>query len=251
MFMPDAKCVRKKPTSIDIRLSTAASISSRSPFVTPHGTVRDRRAELLDSIVDGGYFDNSGIVTALDIADGVKALDKRLLPFILQVSNEPAWFEPSKNCEAEARYPATPQIPDETSSPPLSSLTDLFTVNSTRISRGYQTILELPERASHINGGILSAAQIHVCPQPQGSFWSLLMNYMGEKANFKAMQENTAEHKEYKSVSLSWWLSPPLQAFLDQQIYDEHNLAERNCVISLLKDDPAGGETVCKIAAGS
>lgn len=250
MFMPEANCVRKKPTSIDIRLSTAASVSSRSPFVTPHATVRDRRAEILDSAVDGSYFDNSGIVTALDIADGVKALDKRLLPFILQVSNEPAWFEPSKNCLAEARYPATPQIPGEASTPPLSSLTDLLTVNSTRISRGYQTILELPQRASHINGGIPSAAQIHVCPQPQGSFWSLLMNYMGEEANAEAMQENTPQHGGYKAVSLSWWLSPPLQAFLDQQIYDPHNLAERNCIISLLKDDPAGGE-VCKIAAGT
>jgi hypothetical protein len=49
----------------------------------------------------------------------------------------------------------------------------------------------------------------------------------------------------YKSVALSWWLSPPLQAYLDGQLYSENNLAERNCVISLLKDDQSG-KTPCR-----
>jgi hypothetical protein len=46
--------------------------------------VRDRRSQLTDSVVDGGYFDNSGIVTALDIARGIKALDGGLLPLAPQ-----------------------------------------------------------------------------------------------------------------------------------------------------------------------
>jgi hypothetical protein len=170
----------------------------------------------------------------------VKVLDARLLPFILQVSSEPAWFEPSKNCAVEATYPARPKIPDETGSPPLSALSDLLTVMSTRVTRGYETILGLPQRASQPNGGIRSAAQIHVCPQPQESFWNILMTYMNaaDKTEAETLQslKKAQEPGLYKSVSLSWWLSPPLQAYLDAQIYNEHNLNERNCVISLLKD---------------
>jgi hypothetical protein len=236
-----AKCVDKKPVSIDIRLSTAASVSSRSPFVTPHAHIRDRRGQIADSVVDGGFFDNSGIVTALEVAQGVKALDGRLLPFILQVSSEPSWFETSKNCSAGGTYSARPQIPDQADFRPLGALTDLLTVNSTRISRGYETILELPRRAKELNGGIPSAAQIHVCPQPEESFfWNLLLKYTSstEKNEEKAMRilQKAQRQAQYKSISLSWWLSPPLQAYLDGQLYTKHNMDERNCVVSLLKD---------------
>ena len=78
LFSPVTTCADRKPVSIDVRLSTAAGVSARSPFVSPHANVRDRRSQLTDSVVDGGYFDNSGIVTALDIAHGIKALDARL-----------------------------------------------------------------------------------------------------------------------------------------------------------------------------
>ncbi len=250
LFNPVIECEGRKPISVDIRLSTAASASSRSPFVTPHANIRDRRAQITDSIVDGGYFDNSGIVTALEIARGVKGLDARLLPFILQVSSEPAWFEASKNCLADSTYPARPQIPDEADFRPLGTLLDLLTVNSTRISRGYETILELPQRASQLNAGIPSAAQIHVCPQPEHSFFGdLLLKYTNtpEKAEEKARRilKKAQQHAQYKNVSLSWWLSPPLQAYLDGQIYTKHNMDERNCVISLLKDSQPGEAPAC------
>ncbi len=233
LFRSEVKCEGEKPISVDIRLSTAASISSRSPFITPHADIRDRRSQLTDSVVDGGFFDNSGIITALDVARGVKAIDARIMPFILQISNEPAWFEASKNCAAEGAFPARPQIPDEAIFRPLSALTDLLTVNSTRISRGYETILELPQRVSQLNGGIPSAAQIHVCPQPEDDFFG---DMLFRDAKDKSMQMmNKAQKAQYKSVSLSWWLSPPLQASLDGQLYNKHNMEERNCVISLLQ----------------
>jgi hypothetical protein len=251
LFSPVVTCEGKKPISIDIRLSTAASVSSRSPFITPHADIRDRKAQLTDSIVDGGFFDNSGIVTAIDIARGAKALDKRLMPFILQVSNEPAWFEASKDCAAEETYPARPQIPTQADFQPLGALTDLLTVNATRISRGYETILELPQRARTLNGGVPSAAQIHVCPQPEDSFFSDLIlrsTNTHEKAGDKAMRMMKKMQElagQYKSVSLSWWLSPPLQAYLDGQIYARHNMEERDCVLSLLKDPQPGEAIAC------
>ncbi len=244
LFRPEVECEAKKPVSVDIRLSTAASISSRSPFITPHADIRDRRSKLTDSVVDGGFFDNSGIITALDVARGVKAIDARIMPFILQISNEPAWFEASTNCAAEGAYPARPQIPDEAIFRPLSALTDLLTVNSTRISRGYETILELPQRASQLNGGIPSAAQIHVCPQPEDDFFGDML--FGDAKDKSMQMINKAQHQEqYKSVSLSWWLSPPLQAYLDGQIYNKHNMEERNCVLSLLQVAQTGDGGAC------
>ena len=143
----------------------------------------------------------------------------------------------------QAAYPAAPQIPDADNIRPMGSLPDPLTVMSTRISRGYETILELPQHAAQMNGGIPSAAQIHVCPQPQESFWNLIMNYTGNtkkpEEKMHGMMMRMQKQMLYKSVSLSWWLSPPLQAYLDGQLYTGNNLAERNCVISLLQDSGA------------
>jgi hypothetical protein len=63
-------------TAVDLRLSTAMGISARFPWVTPaaslpawissDGTPRTIR------LVDGGYVDNSGVETALDLIDSLK-----------------------------------------------------------------------------------------------------------------------------------------------------------------------------------
>ncbi len=248
LFSPvaGAQCDGKKPASIDIRLSTAAGTSSRSPFVTPHANIRDRRAQIADSAVDGGYFDNSGVVTALEIANALQAVDKRLKPFILQISSEPDWFKDTENCGSNGNIDR-PQIPDEADFRPLGPITDLLTVNTTRIARGYETILELPDEAKRLNAGVRSVAQIYICPQQKESFF--LNEFLKYTESDKAATEQkralnirkkARQQAQYKSVSLSWWLSPPLQAFLDGQIYSKHNLAERACVISLLHDGKPG-----------
>ncbi len=195
-------------------------------------------------MVDGGYFDNSGIVTALEIAAGVKTVDPRLKPFIVQVSSEPAWFQDSRNCAAGGAYSDKPEIPDEADFRPINSLADVLTVNATRIARGYDMISELPQRAKQMNGGVPSAAQFHVCPQPGESFfWDLFRGGAATSAELRDEQrrmQTMAQQIQIKSVSLSWWLSAPLQAYLDQQLYAPNNAEQRRCVLSLLKD--AAGE---------
>jgi predicted chitinase len=52
----------------DIRLSTAALVSARFPWVTPAATVSSGKSDRL-RLVDGGYVDNSGVETALDLYD--------------------------------------------------------------------------------------------------------------------------------------------------------------------------------------
>ena len=248
-----ATCENKKPTSIDIRLSTAAGASSRSPFVSPHANIRDRRAQIADSVVDGGYFDNSGVVTALEIANDLRAVDPRLKPFILQVSSEPDWFKDSKSCSLDGNPDDRPTIPDQADFRPIGAVTDLLTVNATRVARGYETILELPRQASQLNGGVPSTAQIHICPQPKENFVrKVIHSYSEPNTEVRAqkrslhIRKKAQQELQYKSVSLSWWLSPPLQAFLDGQVYSNHNQKQRDCVISLLQDNSAMVQQACR-----
>ncbi len=252
--MENATCSGRKPTSVDVRLSTAAGISSRSPFVSPHAVIRDTTSQITDSAVDGGYFDNSGAVTALEIANGLKATDKRLRPYIVQVSSEPDWFKESAKCGSKDAIADRPRIPNEADFRPVGSITDLLTVNSTRVSRGYETILELPNQASKINDGVPSVSQFYICPQPKENFFGNLFNkYFNPSADedeqrYARIEKKTQEEaaaSQFKSVSLSWWLSPPLQAFLDGQVYADHNIRERTCVISLLNDIQPGKAQAC------
>jgi hypothetical protein len=83
---------------IDVRLSTAAHNSARFSYVSPagrlaeHGTDADR-----GWIIDGGYFENFGALTALDVAraalDAIAVETGRpdaVLPVIVQISSDPA-----------------------------------------------------------------------------------------------------------------------------------------------------------------
>lgn len=251
-----AVCNDGKPVSVDVRLSTAVSMSARSPFVSPHANIRDRNAQIVDSAVDGGYFDNSGAVTALEIASGIKAVDPRLKPFLLQISNEPEWFP--ERCQGTQRSAVVrPPLQDESDLKPLGTFGSLLTVNATRVARAYETIVQAPVIMRDLND-MPSDAQIYVCPQRKENF--LLTKFTGlfggsereksaarERRIMRKIKENTAEG--WKSVSLSWWLSPPLQAYLDGQIYAPYNEAAHGCVLSLLtaKRAPgADGATSCR-----
>ena len=174
----------------------------------------------------------------MEIANGLKLVDKRLKPFILQVSSEPDWFKDTENCGSNASSGDTPQVPDEADFRPLGAITDLLTVN---------TILELPNQVKRLNDNIPSVAQIYICPQQRESFLLSEFWKYTERDEAATQQKRTLnirkkarQQAQYKTVALSWWLSPPLQAFLDGQIYSKHNLAERSCVISLLEDGLSG-----------
>ncbi len=72
----------------DIRLSTAALISARFPVISPAGVIRnDAVPGYGDRVVDGGYFENSGLTTALDLAQALNS--QGVTPAIVWVQNDP------------------------------------------------------------------------------------------------------------------------------------------------------------------
>jgi predicted chitinase len=66
-----------KFSSLHFRLSTAAFISARFPWVTPAATVNVDNQCITDKgtvrLVDGGYIDNSGVETALNLIDSIQS----------------------------------------------------------------------------------------------------------------------------------------------------------------------------------
>ena len=76
----------------DIPLITAIHLSARFPFISPAGTL-ESGGKAFAHVVDGGYFENAGTATALDVLDGViaaaKAARQPIRPIIISIRNDP------------------------------------------------------------------------------------------------------------------------------------------------------------------
>jgi hypothetical protein len=88
----------------DLRLSTAVHNSARFPFVSPAGRIERRDGKSYGALVDGGYFENSGLTTLGDLRREIDTLlrarrtssdsalssaAKRTRVFVLYLCNDP------------------------------------------------------------------------------------------------------------------------------------------------------------------
>ncbi len=240
----DTHCTGHKPDAIDVRLSTAAGVSARSPIVSPHANIRDRNGQVADSWADGGYFDNSGAVTAYEMAVALKRADSRLEPYVVQISSEPQWFIDNCQSRLETRpqiriqpqqvaKEEAPPLPNEADFSVLGTWGDVSAINSTRVARSYETMVALGNQIEAINNKKASYSLIYVCPQQRENIiYNSVVRLLGDKA--AAMTKH--KRKAWKNVSLSWWLSPGLQAYLDRQLYAPYNKQELDSIVELLQE---------------
>jgi hypothetical protein len=118
-------------------LSTAALLSARFTYVSPAGLIDTRRtaAPRWIRLVDGGYFDNSGAVTAEELAGVLlQAGDHRLRLIVLHLPNDPD--TPSAQLNAQQRSLSRLEFLSEVFAPPQTLL-------NTRGARGTQAVSHL------------------------------------------------------------------------------------------------------------
>jgi len=82
----------------DIRLSTAAHNSARFTYISPAGDLIDPDGHPHGFVIDGGYFENYGAQTAVELAhkaiDAIKKIEgASIRPVILQISSDPTMVE--------------------------------------------------------------------------------------------------------------------------------------------------------------
>src|SRR5581483_5404902 len=173
----------------DIRLSTAAHNSARFPVISPPGAVRNIKHNVVDRIVDGGYIENYGAITAMELAVAIHAARRELAPFVLVISNDPD-ENPDLN---RIEVPDTVFLTDV--SIPVEAIAN------TRTGRGRLAVLQLNSVLDLLTRSSCGADTVHVRVWPQ---------YV-ERAS------GGSEEKTSRPVSMSWWLSTPVQIHLHQQ----------------------------------
>ncbi|MGV7217937.1 hypothetical protein [Bradyrhizobium sp. UFLA05-112] len=79
-----------KMLASDVRLSTAAHNSARFTYISPAGDLIDPDNKPHGFVIDGGYFENYGAQTAVELARAaIKAKGNAIRPVILQISSDP------------------------------------------------------------------------------------------------------------------------------------------------------------------
>jgi hypothetical protein len=79
----------------NIKLSTAAFLSARFPWVTPSAWFKDKSGNVT-YLVDGGYYDNSGLVTAQELMQAIKTSDlkDKVEPKLIILTGAPGANDP-------------------------------------------------------------------------------------------------------------------------------------------------------------
>ena len=212
----------------DVRLSTAALLSARFPIISPAGILRGKEGEMGDRVVDGGYFENAGMTTALDLAEALKR--EKVTPAILWVQNDPIGAHVIAT--TPPRPAATPSVGPLDQSPSTAVLgilaSPVDTLIATRAGHGAEAADLAVQTLARLNGDDrLGFYAIGVREQPE------IAPVAGDDPSFDvecgALKAALAgKTLAMTKVSMSWWLSEAVQADLDAQFCDKGNRSGLN-----------------------
>ncbi|MEQ9641069.1 MAG: hypothetical protein RIM84_13685 [Alphaproteobacteria bacterium] len=181
-----------------VRLSTAAGLSARFPFITPAATLRDGDGNVVDRAVDGGYFENFGALTATELVSMLQLPDIGLRPVVLQISSDPEY--------------------DDSDPPPAPDAGDRLFLG------GIRTVVGAFFAARVARGSHAAATQRDLMCGGDG----------GEKTAACDAYAHVRLQGKSAEVSMSWWLSEPVRHWIDRQFCADHNRDARATLVEAL-----------------
>ena len=193
-------CEANPNVRADIRLSTASVMGARFPIISPFGAIRDKNdRDIADRVVDGGYFDDAGLATAADIVATLKgfALD----PVVIQVTNHPIASKQEQIDQKTdpTRPPVSPSVGGRSWFDTYTTIATAINATRSGHSDGYEQYLK--DMLDH-KPCRLFRVEVRAVEESAGPFC-------------RSGRSSAADMNE---VSISWWMSQPMQSFLDRQL---------------------------------
>ena len=223
------------PDGKDLRLSTAALISARFPIISPAGILRTPgEGKHGDRVVDGGYFENAGLTSALDLAEAIHR--EGVHPAILWVQNEPVGAgDVSVTPPRQVHTPVVGLLDKSFTTRALGVLASPFdALMATRQGHGAEAAGRAVPLLDSFNGwqnlGYFSIGvqqQVKIEPPNEGD-----PDFVKDCGDLVAQLKGRP--LAMTKVSMSWWLSAAIQADLDAQICDSDNRIGLNALVKLL-----------------
>jgi hypothetical protein len=221
---------------VDAPLSAVAHNSARFPLVSPAGNLRDAQGRITARLVDGGYFENFGAITAYDLAD-VLRYDFDLFPFVILITNDP--MDAMSVDEDPDRWIASGPRPLPASQRRALSVVTapLDTFIATRSARGSTAIRKLRELLDSRVNSDSDSDWCPGCPPDEARIVAQTVRAptcrsidLPRRANAESCFAHISVPGEggpvgVKEVSMSWWLSKPVQEYLDDQLLCRNDVA--------------------------
>jgi len=239
-----SQCAEASPVSkneVELTIAGAAHNSARFTIVSPAGNLlKDDRSQ--GHVVDGGYFDNYGALTAFDLADTLR-WEFDLYPFVLLITNDPS----DNSNAAGSLSPDLPwfSLPPEQTNASRTMFASVVaapvgTVLASRSGHG-STALKLmrglvdPEVYQRKSCKTSQKERKEADAKADDAIAAALDNTcygLGSKKSdgskksepcfaHVALLPEGEKSQAFKNVSMSWWLSKPVQKYLD-----DHSLGE-------------------------
>jgi len=200
---------------VNLALSSAAMMSARFPIISTHGAIRDVGGDgrIVDTIVDGGYFENDGLATAADVVR--ELMQAELKPIVIKITNDPASvLLPPPGSDIR------PTLPRYEGRTPFDSYTS--------IGRAlYAT------RSGHEDGHLdYLRGTLEGNPLVEIGVGAIKPRGEDRDPDPQLCRLDVKETTAMDTVSMSWWMSQPVQAYLDAQLCRKQ--AKRlSCVLKL------------------
>jgi hypothetical protein len=223
--------------SRDTSLVAAAHNSARFPVISPAGALyplggavkqgigspppassaATATTALFGRLVDGGYFDNFGALTARDLA--VALASEKLHPFIILITNDPG-SAPPQDAPALSWALAEPPNPDSVTAPWWRFAPALEAALATRSAHGdygLQLLRTLIDPTLDQERMPSQASSVTSCFKTTGRTGPLAEPCFTQLAVY-AEPSDWGVAARVKDISMSWWASKLVQEYLDEQV---------------------------------
>jgi hypothetical protein len=198
---------------IDLPLATAAMLSARFPILTPAGTLPCGNG-VRRRFVDGGYFENSGVTTLLDLIAELRedAAARNVRLVVIRIANSRATIN------AATRAGHAPKPPDHSFGELMSPVRSLL---GTRQARGELAVVSLDRVAEQANAACAVAEAARRAGQAAAPCVPI------DDIAFALAPNQVA-------IPLGWWLSEPARLDMERQLTAGENARSLERIADLL-----------------
>ena len=182
----------------DLRLSTAAHNSARFSYVSPPGRIQRSDTLEFGHVVDGGYFENSGLATLREILDGIHERDSSARFIVLYLCNDPV------PCNGHVDSTSAPTVSRTAVSEWLGPVRAVLSARNARGSLSRSDIADLEG---------VTFMQLSVCD-------SLVTQARSDTTNFTLGSRAREERGRERVISppLGWLLSKVARDWMDSSL---------------------------------
>jgi hypothetical protein len=214
----------------DILLSAAAGASARFTYVSPAGTFfwsqqvpGGESEERTMRVVDGGYFENSGAATAMDLLGTLRKSHKNLYPILILIRNDPqapdVCHRGGNGTQADLTGDASSGLADDLLKEVSTPIRALL---NARTARGRLAEVDAARQIEETDGAVIELP-----------IAAVLESAEGDKAKLARLRKRAIE------PPLGWSLSEDVRSEIDAVLKDRKGklASEYTMLEALLKGD--------------